>query len=101
MTPYPLRFFYHAVIKAAVGFHHLGRHNRHGARVKLADAVRLLGLFQPEFMGVRTDLLLEDTAAWLARVDVQKRLSWPELDSLARPAIMRIRAPFQTRFEQA
>ena len=23
-TPYPLRFFYHSIIKTAVGFHHVG-----------------------------------------------------------------------------
>ena len=36
-TAYPLRFFYHAIIKVAVGFHHTSRRNRHGARVKLSD----------------------------------------------------------------
>ena len=54
-SPYPFRLFYHAVIKTAVGFHHLTAHNRHGARVKLRDGVELLELFQPEWMGVRTD----------------------------------------------
>ena len=54
-TPYPFRLFYHAVIKTAVGLHHLSMHNRHGARVKLRDGVELLELFQPEWMGVRTD----------------------------------------------
>ena len=34
-TPYPQRFFWSALIKLAVGFHHVGRHNLHGARVKL------------------------------------------------------------------
>lgn len=86
-TPYPLRLFYHAIIKAAVGFHHLGRHNRHGARSKLADAVELLGLFQPAFMGVRTDQLLEDTQAWLERVDREGRVPWAELDLLPKPRI--------------
>ena len=43
-TPYPQRFFWSALIKLAVGFHHVGRHNLHGARVKLGDAVRLLPL---------------------------------------------------------
>ena len=49
-TRYPLRFFYHGIIKAAVGFHHLSRHNVRGARPKLADSVRLLRLFQPRFL---------------------------------------------------
>jgi hypothetical protein len=86
-TPYPLRFFYHAIIKAAVGFYHLSRHNRHGARVKLADAVRLLRLFPPGYLGVRTDLLCRDTSAWLAKLEGGDAISWAELDDLARPCI--------------
>ena len=86
-SPYPLRFFYHAVIKAAVGFHHLGRRNRHGARTKLADGARLLALFQPDFMGVRNDRLLEDVNGWLARVGGPGRPDWAALDSLTRPSV--------------
>jgi hypothetical protein len=89
-TPYPLRFFYHAIIKAAVGFHHLSRHNRHGARVKLSDAVRLLPLFQPHFLGVRTDLLLGDASEWLSRLDADGPVNWHELDALPRPTIGRL-----------
>ena len=85
-TPYPFRLFYHAVIKTAVGFHHLARHNQHGARVKLQDGVELLALFQPEWMGVRTDLLLADTTEWLSYVDVPK-VAWSELDRRAKPSI--------------
>ena len=86
-TPYPLRFFYHSIIKVAVGFHHMSRHNRHGTRVKLGDGVRLLQLFQPEYMGVRTDRLLEDASGWLARVDHRGTVSWKELDVLPKPTI--------------
>ncbi len=85
-TPYPLRFFYHAIIKAAVGLHHARRRNRHGARVKLSDSVRLIPLFQPAFMGVRTDRLLEDMSAWLARVE-RDDVDWDELDALPPPRI--------------
>ena len=67
-TAYPFRLFYHAVIKTAVGFHHLSRHNRHGARVKLRDGVELLELFQPVWMGVRTDLLLAEATDGVAVV---------------------------------
>ena len=35
---YPLRLFYHGLIKAAVGLLHLERHNRHGGTAKLRDA---------------------------------------------------------------
>lgn len=86
-TPYPLRFFYHAIIKVAVGLHHLSRHNRHGATVKLADAVRVLRLFQPRFLGIRTDLLLADASAWLERARDAAPDLWAELDSLPRPLI--------------
>lgn len=87
-TLYPLRFFFHTIIKAAVGFHHLNRHNRHGALVKLGDAVRLLPFFQPQFMGIRTDALLRDTAEWLERVETPERLDWESLDALPRPIIV-------------
>ena len=89
-TPYPQRFFYHAIIKATVGFHHLFRHNRHGARVKLSDAVRLLRLFQPSSNGLRTDIMLSETSAWLARVEAADRVAWAELDSLPAPVIQMV-----------
>ncbi len=92
-TPYPLRFFYHAIIKTAVGFHHLSRHNRHGATVKLADGVRLLRLFLPEYLGVRTESLLGDAAPWLRRLESDARLDWSEVDSLPLPTILAAARP--------
>ena len=90
-TPYPLRFFYHAIIKAAVGFHHQSRHNRHGARVKLSDAVRLLRLFQPSYLGLRTDLLLDEVSNWLVKVGDAGRVNWAELDAMPTPIIHTLR----------
>ena len=49
---YPLRLFYHGLIKAAVGLLHLERHNRLGARLKLKDAERTLAPFIPGMMGL-------------------------------------------------
>ena len=86
-TPYPLRTFYHAIIKVAAGFYHLSRHNRHGGRVKLSDAVRVLRLMPPSMLGVRTDLLCRDAATWLTRVDHAGPIDWTELDSLPTPHI--------------
>ncbi len=86
-SPYPFRLFYHAVIKTSVGFHHLSGHNRHGARVKLRDGVELLELFQPEWMGVRTDLLHSDATEWLSFVDVPN-VAWAELDGREKPRIV-------------
>ena len=88
-SPYPFRLFYHAIIKTSVGFHHLSAHNRHGARVKLRDGVELLGLFQPEWMGVRTDLMLADAKGWLSLVDVTS-VEWTALDGRERPRIVTV-----------
>ena len=49
---YPLRLFYHGLIKAAVGLLHLERNNRLGARLKLKDAERTLAPFIPVMMGL-------------------------------------------------
>ena len=87
-TPYPQRFFYHAVIKAAVGFHHLRRHNRHGAYAKLSDSVRLLRLLPQVAHGVRTDRLLRDASDWLARLEAQGSMDWTELDAIPAPRIV-------------
>ena len=86
-TPYPLRFFYHAIIKAAVGLHHMSRHNRHGTRVKLADSERLLHIFPSEYIGVQMGALLKDISRWLALVDETDQPDWARLDRLARPNI--------------
>lgn len=86
-TPYPLRFFYHAIIKLAVGFHHVGRHNRHGGQVKLRDGLRLLSPFAPTYMGLDVDPLLADASAWLARLEESPRVHWPSLDALRLPKI--------------
>ena len=86
-TPYPLRFFYHAIIKVAVGFHHMSRHNRHGAAVKLSDGVRLLRLFPPVFLGVRTDLLHQDSSTRLESVESAGPINWAEIDAISTPHI--------------
>ena len=86
-TPYPLRFFYHAVIKSSVGFHHMSRRNRNGARVKLSDAARLLSLFQPEMLGARTDALRDVVVDRLNLLEGERRVDWPLLDALPKPVI--------------
>ena len=86
-TPYPLRFAYHALIKAAVGFHHLSRRNRNGARLKLSDAVRLLSLFQPEILGIRTDMLRNVVSKRLSLLEEDQPTDWPRLEALRQPVI--------------
>ena len=85
-TPYPQRFFWSALIKLAVGFHHVGRHNLHGARVKLGDAVRLLPLFQPQCLGVDTAAALADALRWQQDLNALP-LDWAAIDDLPKPLI--------------
>ena len=87
-TLYPVRFFYHAIIKVSVGFHNMNRHNRHGARAKLSDAVRLLHFFQPQFLRVRTDALLHDASTWLESMGDTDHIDWVALDALSKPIIL-------------
>ena len=84
-TPYPLRFFYHAIIKLAVGLYHASRHNQRGSRKKLFDGVRVLGLFQPHYLGLQTDALLKEASARLGMLEGP--VDWAELDNLPPPII--------------
>ena len=78
-APYPLRLFYYALIKLAVGLLHLERGNAAGARQQLQAAVDFLAPFTPRFHGLRTDLLLEDARA---RLEAVKSGSEPPCDPL-------------------
>ena len=86
-TPYPFRFFYHPIIKTTVGFHHLSTHNSNGERVKLSDGIRQLKIFQPDWLGVRTDRLLADTIEWLPLFEAEV-VDWAKLDGLPRPQVL-------------
>ncbi|HIO01703.1 MAG TPA: DUF309 domain-containing protein [Alphaproteobacteria bacterium] len=66
---YPLRLFYHGLIKAAVGLLHLERKNRRGAISKLNDAERTLAPFMPEIMGYDISRLQADIKQLLALLD--------------------------------
>ena len=81
---YPLRLFYHGLIKAAVGLLHLQRHNYHGALIKLRDTEYTLAPFCPSFMGVDTGRLSRDVGRrlWLLPSEAEK-VDWRALDQLA------------------
>ena len=80
-TLYPQRFFWSALIKLAVGRHHAVRHNLHGSRVKVGDAVRLLHLFQPDCLGIDTDSVLA-YAIRLQRALNSSPSDWSAIDEL-------------------
>ena len=80
--PYPLRLFYHGMIKAAVGMLHLQRRNGLGARLKLADAVYTLAPFVPGIMGIDVARLHTDTNQRLSLVQEGHTLDWKAIEGL-------------------
>ena len=79
---YPLRLFYHALIKAAVGLLHLRRHNRRGAMAKLRDSENGLVPFLPVFMGVDTARLRLELVERLECLQTDAIVDWKAVDGL-------------------
>jgi uncharacterized protein len=79
---YPLRLFYHGLIKAAVGLLHLERHNQRGAIAKLRDAEYTLTPFLPQFMGIDTDQLQQDVIQRLTYIRPDQSVDWDVVDRL-------------------
>ena len=65
---YPIRLFYQGILKVAVGFHHLQRHNQRGAGSKISEGLDLLEPFAPRFMGVEVGKLRADAGQWLQKL---------------------------------
>ncbi|MSP78460.1 MAG: DUF309 domain-containing protein [Dehalococcoidia bacterium] len=86
-TLYPQRLFYYALIKAAVGFVHAGRHNERGAISQFQAAKAYLEPFLPRYLGVRTEPLHHEIAAWLERLHSPAPLPWDAFDQVPRPKI--------------
>ena len=79
-TPYPMRLFYYALIKLAVGLLHLERHNAVGARRQLVVAAEFLEPFTPVFLGVATDALRDVALDRLRRLGGAASATSPEVD---------------------
>jgi predicted metal-dependent hydrolase len=86
-TAYPLRLFYYGLIKAAVGFEHVGRRHQRSAVSQFRAAIENLGPFPAEFQGVRMGLLLGELEAWLPRVGTASEPDWDALAGLPRPKL--------------
>jgi predicted metal-dependent hydrolase len=56
----PLRQFYKGVIQVTAGFHHLRRNNFKGTVNKLESGTRYLEPFQPRYLGVDVQRLIEE-----------------------------------------
>ncbi len=85
LEEYPLRLFYHGLIKAAVGLLHLERQNRLGASKQLKDAERALAPFIPDMMGIDIAKLLADIKQRLELIDGDLLSILDPIDSL--PAV--------------
>ena len=48
----PLRLFYQGLVQAAVGMHHLSRHNLNGARAQLGKSLSKLEQYPGRFCGI-------------------------------------------------
>ena len=79
---YPLRLFYHGLIKAAVGMLHLQGRNRRGARLKLGEALYTLAPFVPEFMGIDVARLQTKANERLNLVQDGQHLDWKSVEAL-------------------
>jgi uncharacterized protein len=64
-----LAAFYHGIIKAAAGYHHILRNNHKGAVALLSDTFRLLEPYRPSCLGVDVDRLIADLRDTLERVE--------------------------------
>ena len=84
---YPVRLFYHALLKAAVGLLHIERHNRRGATSKLGDAMDTLEPFLPRFMGVDTGKLAGALNARLDLLTGIEQVDWKSSDRMPRVTI--------------
>ena len=79
---YPLRLFYHGLIKAAVGLLHLEHQNHLGATLKLRDAEFTLAPFTPNMMGIDIAKLLDDIKQRLELFDSDLGSIQDAVDSL-------------------
>ena len=86
-TEYPQRLFYYALIKVAVGFVHLGRHNERSAISQFSAAEAYLKPFLPVYVGVRSEPLHREVTEWLRKLRGAAPLPWPLFDQAPRPKI--------------
>lgn len=63
-----LTAFYHGLIKAAAGFHHVLRNNHKGATILLTDSIRLLAPYAPTTLTVDVESLIEALRTCLDRI---------------------------------
>ena len=87
---YPLRLFYHGLIKSAVGMFHLYRRNKRGALLKLSNGIDTLAPFVPEIMGVGVAELRIGMSERLALLQDDQSVDWTFIENLPSVLIRRV-----------
>jgi len=85
--PRSLRQFYKGIIQVAAGFHHLGRQNWKGTVNKLESGTRHLEPFQPRYLGVNVQRLIDEARRCRAAVVELGRERIGEFDRSRIPTI--------------
>ena len=85
--PRPLRQFYKGVIQVAAGSHHLRRNNWKGTVNKLESGTRYLEPFQPRYLGVDVQRLIDEARRCRAAVVELGRERIAEFDRSRIPTI--------------
>ena len=78
---YPIRLFYQAVLKAAVGLLHMERRNRKGSLSKLRDTREGLKPFTPSFMGIDTASLLSEVVIRIGLIEGDAIPDWEVIEA--------------------
>lgn len=61
----PEKKFYQGILQVAVGCYHLGNRNLRGASILLGEGINKLQRYQPDYLGIDVDSLIEQSASLL------------------------------------
>ena len=90
---YPIRLFYQALLKAAVGLLHMERRNRKGSLSKLIDAREGLAPFAPSFMGIDTASLLSEVVVRIGLLEGDPVPDWKGIEAREQVRLLSGRSP--------
>lgn len=81
-APYPLKLFYYALIKLAVGLLQIERRNARATITQLQSAIQHLAPFTPAFMGIGTDSLVQQSQVRVRVLQEPEDVRWKMMDAL-------------------
>ena len=90
---YPVRLFYQALLKSAVGLLHMERRNRKGSLSKLRDARTGLEPFTPSFMGINTGTLLSEVVSRIGLLEGDSMPDWADIEARGQVHLLPSQSP--------